>query len=195
MCENIKYWKPINGFPGYECSSSGEFRRGNRILRQANHPKGYKNVRIYLNGKQFTFRSHRLVMQVFVGGLNGFEVNHKNGKKDDNRLENLELCSHTVNIRHAVLTGLLRHKRGKDNKLSSPIRGKHIQTGEEIFFHSQADAARAGFSQGCIQLVLTGKRPQHKGYFWEHISVPSLPGAQPRNSRLIIDKQGTRPYA
>jgi len=30
---------------------------------------------------------------------------------------------------------------------------------------------------------------------WTHISVPSLPGAQPRNSRLIIDKQGTRPYA
>jgi hypothetical protein len=30
---------------------------------------------------------------------------------------------------------------------------------------------------------------------WTHISVPSLPGAQPRNSKLIIDKQGTRPYA
>ena len=30
---------------------------------------------------------------------------------------------------------------------------------------------------------------------WTHISVPSLPGAQPRDSRLIIDKQGTRPYA
>jgi hypothetical protein len=30
---------------------------------------------------------------------------------------------------------------------------------------------------------------------WTHISVPSLEGAQPRNSRLIIDRQGTRPFS
>ena len=30
---------------------------------------------------------------------------------------------------------------------------------------------------------------------WTHVSVPNLEGAQPRNSRLIIDKQGTRPFA
>lgn len=168
MCENIKYWKQIYDFPGYECSSSGEFRRNGKLLRQTDHQKGYKNIRLYKNAKQFSFRAHRLVMQVFIGNIDGLEVNHKNGKKDDNRLENLEICSHSENIKHAISTGLLRYKQGKDNKLSSPIIGKNIKTGNEIIFYSQADAARNGFNQGCIQLVLAGKRKHHKGYFWSH---------------------------
>lgn len=166
MCENTVHWKSIPAFPGYECSTSGSVRRRDKILLQTKHTKGYRNVRLYRDGKQFTFRVHRLMMQVFVGDIAGLDVNHKNGIKHDNRLVNLEACSHAENIRHAIKTGLIQYKTGADSKLSVAVRGVHIKTGAVVEYLSQADAARAGFSQGCIQHVLTGKRKHHRGFVW-----------------------------
>ena len=172
MCENIVYWKKIPDFPNYECSTSGEFRRNGKLLKTAPHQKGYRNIRLYKCGKPFIFRAHRVIFSTFSGLTSNQEINHKNGIKDDNALNNLEVCTRSENLIHAYKTGLAKIKLGKENKLSKPLVAKHIKTGDVLYFDSQADAKRAGFSQGCIQLVLTGKRNHHKGYDW---SYPQLP--------------------
>lgn len=54
-----------------------------------------------------TVKVHRLVLQTFIGPSEGREVNHINGVKDDNRLENLQWVTHRDNIKHAVESGLM----------------------------------------------------------------------------------------
>ncbi len=160
-------WKSIPNFENYLCNINGEFSRNGKLLKQAKHEKGYLHIRLYKNGQQYTFRAHRVVYATFVGTIkDGLEINHINGIKNDNRLCNLEACTHSENLLHAIKNGLVKPKRGEFNKNSVPIYGISITTKEKISFHSQADAKRNGFNQGNIQAVLSGKRKQHGGYKW-----------------------------
>lgn len=159
--------KPIPGFENYLCSINGEFYRKGKLLKPACHEKGYLHIRLYKDGKQFTFRAHRIVYSTFVGKIDaGLEINHKNGIKDDNRLCNLEACTHSENLLHAVKSGLQPIRLGAMNKNSVAIYGVCIATGKRIDFPSQADARRHGFNQGNIQAVLSGKRKQHGNHKW-----------------------------
>lgn len=162
-------WKSIPKFSAYECSNTGLFRRNGRLLKMSNHEKGYKNIRFCKNGKQHSFRAHRVIYETFVGDIpQDKEINHLDGIKSNNAVSNLQCCSHLENMRHAVNTQLIKIKTGKDCVLSKPIIGKHIQTGELVRFDSQADARRFGFNQGNIQAVLQGKRNHHKQFTWHY---------------------------
>lgn len=111
-------WKDVEGFPGYRVSSEGRVmgKRGT-VLRPKDN-RGYKAV--VLSGpssKKYT-SVHRLVAMTFLDcpePRDGHEVNHINGVKDDNRVENLEWCTHRENMKHAVETGLVAEQRRADN--------------------------------------------------------------------------------
>lgn len=82
-----------------------------RVVGQSNKPKNYGSVGYSDNGQVRHILTHRLVWIVFVGPTGKKVVNHKNGIKIDNRLENLELVTEAENSQHAWATGL--------NKLSA----------------------------------------------------------------------------
>lgn len=114
----IEHWKEIEGFPGYEVSDQGRirsFKSGKAKIKKQRLVRGYPAVDLYKNGERTTEKVHRLVAKAFLGKPDDFlEVNHKNGIKTDNWLENLEWVTRSENIRHADETGL-RNIKGKNN--------------------------------------------------------------------------------
>lgn len=116
-------WADIEGFEGwYQVSTEGRVRsvdrvvtfkngKGHRyykgkILKQKYH-NGYAMVNLNKNKKLTVAYVHRLVIETFtLHPIKKPWVNHKNGKKNDPRLDNLEWCTPSENNAHAVLTGL-----------------------------------------------------------------------------------------
>ena len=105
-------WKPVLGFEGlYEVSDVGTFRRlVTRNLNPLQTPKelkfgdrrGYASVTLCKGGETKTFQSHRLTWSAFNGPIpEGLQINHKNGQKRDNRLDNLEVVTPSENTKHA----------------------------------------------------------------------------------------------
>ena len=73
-----------------------------------------------IDGRKKTFRLHRLVMLAFkpIENSEELEVNHIDGNKKNNKLENLEWCTSSENQRHAFRLGLQKARRGEDSNLS-----------------------------------------------------------------------------
>jgi hypothetical protein len=140
-------WRDIPGQPGYQASACGQIRSLERrivfkdgrsrvfpsvILRQSNHSAGYLNVGLGANNSR---TAHTLVAAAFLGERENMWVNHKNGNKKDNRIENLEWVSPSDNQRHAVATGLSpkpplkrgtdQHKARLDEEKVREIRGQY----------------------------------------------------------------------
>lgn len=117
----MEVWKQIA--PGYEVSTLGRVRSCwngvTRILSPNLTGHGYLNVSININGKSFFRRVHRLVAQAFISNPEGKrEINHINGIKTDNRVENLEWCTRSENMLHAFATGLKSGMNGEENPFS-----------------------------------------------------------------------------
>lgn len=97
-------WRPVVDWEErYEVSNLGRVRRlaTGRIMRFARHVAGYSNVG--LSPGVNTRTVHRLVGEAFLGPRpSGHQINHKNGDKTDNRLENLEYVTPSENVRHSL---------------------------------------------------------------------------------------------
>ncbi len=164
--------KPIPNFEGYYCSKEGDvysaFGRGYyaRIMGDSRYKMkplkkrgGY--LALHICGKYPTV--HRLILAAWVGPANGLVCNHKNGIRDDNRLENLEWISGLENERHA------RNVLGK--KLHGNYHPLAKTNPEEIFemrklrkegwtYQKLADKYKLGISH-VHRLV--------NGYVWKHL--------------------------
>lgn len=113
--------------PGYEkfyqINTNGIILSKDRIVRckqgfrkipgkQLKHRKdssGYHYVTLYNDQGSKLFRIHRLLMIVFnpIENYNNFVVNHLDGNKTNNSLSNLQWCTHSENVKHALVNGLL----------------------------------------------------------------------------------------
>lgn len=102
----MEEWKSIPGFEGiYQISSEGRVKNAyGRMLKPETTRNGYQRIRLF-DGKKYLL--HRLVASTFIPNLENKEVvNHKNGVKTDNRVENLEWSTWSENVKHAYATGL-----------------------------------------------------------------------------------------
>lgn len=96
-------WRAVVGYEGYyEVSNWGRIRRIKpKILRPARGGGGYPYVALYREGVATSRRIHRMVVEAFIGPIpDTLHVNHRNGAKDDNRAENLEIVTRSQNMIH-----------------------------------------------------------------------------------------------
>lgn len=117
-------WKTPKGFSRYLCSNFGRIksikhRATNRqgLIKQAVSGGYYKSVYFDDNGKYNSINSHRIICLAFYPNDNykQLEVNHIDGNKLNNNIENLEWCTRQENIKHSI-----------DNKLQKVFKGEEI---------------------------------------------------------------------
>lgn len=161
-------WKDIPNYEGmYQVSNLGRVKSLNykrtgkeRVLKEKLNKKGYFNVNLYKDGKQKNHKIHRLVMLAFIGDSD-LHVNHKNGIKTDNQLENLEYCTHYENMKHAYDMELL--VKGEQNGQAKITRAdaERIKYGHQDMTQ-RAIAEIYGIHHSHVHRIRSGKK-------WAHI--------------------------
>lgn len=149
----------------YSVSTEGEVRKDktNYILTQSVQ-QDYKFVTLLINGHQKRMRVHRMVAETFIPNpLQKPYVNHINGNRGDNNVENLEWVTPAENSQHAVAQGLWN--KGK----SRPVVQYNLDGIEMATYPSAAEAARqTGCSQSKITMCCRRQRETTNDYQWRY---------------------------
>jgi hypothetical protein len=168
----IEKWKDIVGYENkYQVSNFGRLRNANGIMKPMTATNGYLVACLWKNNKQKKFVLHKLVAQAFLENPNNYkEVNHIDGNKNNNRVENLEWCDRSINLTHAYKTGLKQKKFGKDNHNSKRVKQTNILTGEIKVWDSLGDIQRTlGYSSGQISQVCNKIWKTAHNCKWEYV--------------------------
>lgn len=127
-----------------------------------NKRNGYMYVYLNKNAKGKNCRVHRLIAESFIDNPNNLpQVNHIDGNKQNNRVDNLEWCTSKENIRHSYKLGLSNNYKIKVNQYD--LKGNFIKTFESITRAS----TETGISTGNISACINGKRKTAEKYIWE----------------------------
>jgi len=160
-------WRVVEGKP-YEVSHLGNVRRvldnGYRRYLKPVLKGPYYSVTL-VDGRDYVYeRVHRLVAKAFLGPVpDGKEVNHKDGNKFNNRVDNLEYLTHKENLRHAADLQLCQVG---EKSYAAKLTNQQVREIREALRQGVKQLAlsfRYGVSQGVISDIGMRRRWRHLG--------------------------------
>lgn len=165
-------WKKIiinNQESIYSVSDNGQVRndKTGRILKQRTSNE-YCRVSLTMgHGQMKNFAVHRLVAEAFIPNPEHKEVvNHKDGQRNNNSVDNLEWCTQSENSKHAHQTGLVGYQKKR------PVRQFNLAGEWMMDFESATEAARqCDCQQGKITEVCMGNRKTAGNYQWRYVDA------------------------
>lgn len=176
MTEEIEEWKSVKGYEGYYIVSSfgnvksvdrhiedklGRFRlRRGQTLKLKKEKSGYLRATLLTGSKRKFFFVHRLVAEAFITNTQSKPfVNHIDGNKTNNHVDNLEWCSNKENIQHAWDTGL------------NDFRKKKVMCVETGKVYDSIKDAKIDNKISCsgITKCINGNQGKCGGYHWKEM--------------------------
>lgn len=167
-------WKSIDNFETYEISNFGRVRHIDfpcvgkiHYLSQKVNNKGYAWVELRNGKDKKCCLIHRLVANAFIDNLNGYEcVNHKDENPLNNKVDNLEWCTASYNVRYSM-------RRHPDRFPSAPLKykSKILQFNADGSlvkeWNSLSDLKKAGYHGYAITECCKGNRKTAYQYKWQ----------------------------
>lgn len=191
-------WMPIKGAFGFEISTQIRFRSWNvgnpkgkfirdkpTILKPTLSSNGYLTVAVKMdNSVRCGELVHRLIAIHFISNLDNYKsINHINGIKTDNRVENLHWCNQSENLNHAIRTGL--KKKTKSNV--AEIETKEFIINDTVYIVSAA---------GLVYINGREKTPiaSSGGYLYYYFDRKNQIQAQRLIAQLFISNPENKKY-
>lgn len=173
-------FKTIKNYPNYQISNLGNVKnkKTDKILSKRKSNNGYLRVNVRTGlikyEKPHTIMIHKLVAEYFVPKIKGKNyVNHIDGNKENNCVNNLEWVTAKENSIHSIKMGLQIPKKGKENKLSKKIFCYDKMSKNLLFiFYGAREAEReTGINRRDIWNNLNGKQKTCKKYIFSYKEV------------------------
>ena len=144
---------------------SGYCDKDEYFIHPTKNKKGYIQVGLSKDDVYRMYLVHRLVALAFIPNPKGCKcVNHKNCIKDDNRVENLEWCTHSYNTRHAFAKGRMA-KSPSSGQPCHKVKAIRLSDGEEFVFDTMFAASQfIGVDRSAIRYHLLKGKSVCKGY-------------------------------
>lgn len=158
-------WKDIKEYNNYQISNFGRIKSKNykrqgyeKILKQSVNGRGYYYVLISTKNKYKNLLIHKEVAKAFIDNKNNYtDVNHKDGNKLNNNVENLEWCSRSYNITHAYKNGLKKSSMGMSYKKRCQLAIEYIENSDdfdvEVFSDTTGGCLGTDLSKGAKHLL------------------------------------------
>lgn len=162
-------WRRVKDFPIYEVNQHGEIRnkRTLHVKKPREDAWGYQQVGLSkgVHGKSHSKTVHRIVAEAFIDGDHtGLQVNHIDGNKQNNHINNLEFVTGSRNVKHAYESGIRKPSGGR-----GPIRKILVVETGQVFDNMAECAKYVHGDTGNICKCVHDPSKTYKGFHYEAI--------------------------
>lgn len=206
---NREIWQQIKGFEGFYSVSNkgnvkhdkttkgigtGNYAREEHFIKHRINNKGYAIVDLYKGNKRSQLLVHRLVANAFLPNPNNLpQVNHINGNKNDNRVQNLEWCTQEQNMLHAFKIGLAKPSDKQKRAIAETNKAKRkavvFKQGSNVqVFESISKASKeTGLSISTISRYCRGIRAGNIYSKWSFYNSEQV--TRPPKNYIYVEEQ------